>query len=130
MPLVLFFEDSEFEVIEISVSDECLQRLNTALIKLEESHSDAQINGLAKALSNHPVGISIEMIEQLSKYCDTGGAWTNCVPYAEYLSRLLVGMVMPRLVDMQNCRLQSFSNDFEQIRMSINAKLAATSEQS
>lgn len=119
MPHLRFVDFPGFDAIEIELTDEKVLRIRTALTKLQESHPDAQINGLEHALLSNPVVVSIEMISQLSKYCHTGGSWTRCIPYAEYLSRLLVGMVSPRLVDVENRRLPNYLQDVEQIRSSI-----------
>ncbi len=100
----------DLEVLLTEVTENEQERLNTLIEEFIQSHNKAQTMGNEVHDGIQENRIKSRVIERLSKWCHTDEKYTSGVEPARNLSRCLLGVELPRLVDLQNVRLPEYGD--------------------
>lgn len=101
-------ENCDLEVLLKDITQDEMSRLDVLIKEFTQSHNEAQTMGDEVRNCITQGKITGNVIERLSKWCYTSGAYTRGIDPARELSQYLLVVGLPRLVDEQNVRLPEY----------------------
>lgn len=102
-------EQCDVSIIISEMNDEERSRVDRHIEDFIASHADAQTLGEDVRQGIRQGQMTTQVIERLSKWCHTGGAYTNGEEPARRLALDVLGTELPRLVDEEDVRLTDYS---------------------
>ena len=101
-------EQCDVSIIISEMNDEERSRVDRHIEDFIASHGDAQTLGEDVRQGIRQGQIATQTIERLSKWCHTGGAYTNGEEPARRLALDVLGTELPRLVDEEDVRFPDY----------------------
>lgn len=101
-------EQCDVSIIISEMNDEERSRVDRHIEDFIASHVDAQTLGEDVRQGIRQGQIATQIIERLSKWCHTGGAYTRGEEPARRLAHEILGGELPRLIDEENVRLPEY----------------------
>ena len=101
-------EHCDVSILITNIDEEEQSRLDRLVEEFIESHADAQTMGEELRSGIQQGRITSQVIERLSKWCETGGPYIGGEIPAKRLASSVLGAELPRLVDQENVRVPEY----------------------
>lgn len=104
-------QDGSLDVALLEITDDDRHRVSECIETFSTS-SEHDVDSLTEKLQRDFIASQVQSgtLEQLSKWCHSGGAMTSAIDPARGVSAALFGLVTPRLVDRFDKRVSDYDS--------------------